>query len=65
MENEKTESGAEGTGCAKGRCCCGCCGGKKMLMVFLAGLLLAVAGFGIYQAGKCSGKTCPMSEAQK
>ena len=64
MENEKIESGTEGAGCTKGCCCCGCCGGKKMFAVFLAGLLLAGAGFGLYQAGKCAGKVCPMTHAQ-
>ncbi|OGS01576.1 MAG: hypothetical protein A3G41_06255 [Elusimicrobia bacterium RIFCSPLOWO2_12_FULL_59_9] len=35
------------------------CGGCKFLAGVLVGLLLAGTGFGLYMAGRCSGRACP------
>lgn len=40
----------------------GCCGGSKMLVGGLIGLVLAGTGFGLYHMGKCAGKVCPVSQ---
>jgi hypothetical protein len=45
--------------------CCssssGCCGkNKKFLAGLLLGVVLAGGGFGLFMAGKCSGKMCKM-----
>ncbi|MBI4056191.1 MAG: hypothetical protein HY399_01425 [Elusimicrobia bacterium] len=59
MEEKK---GTEGEG--KGCCCCGggsrCCG-KKALLGGLIALILTGAGFGLYHAGKCAGRMCPVA----
>ncbi len=41
-----------------------CCG-SKLAVGALIGLVLAGAGFGIYRAGKCAGKICPLSQGQQ
>lgn len=42
----------------KGECCASkCCGGRKWFCGVLTALLIGGAGFGLYSAGKCAGKT--------
>ncbi|MBI2070664.1 MAG: hypothetical protein HYT79_08690 [Elusimicrobia bacterium] len=59
-EEQKKKESEESCGscCSSETSGCGsCCGGGrkgKFLCGLLAGLLLAGAGFGLYQAGKCS-----------
>ncbi len=67
MSNEETK-GQAGEGESKGSCCASvskCCGGKKALLGGLVGLVLAGTGFGLYHAGKCAGKVCPVAQTQK
>lgn len=69
MEDEKKETDGQEGSTSKGNCCgCRCCGCKKLLLGGLLGLVLAVAGFGLYHVGKCvgAGKTCcAVSQPQK
>lgn len=62
MEEEKKETAGEGNQACCG-CKCGCGRGSKFLWGAIFGLLLAGSGFGLYMAGKCSGKICPVGGA--
>ena len=54
--NKESEGSAQETG-KQGCCATACCGGgKKLFLGGVIGLVLAAAGFGLYCAGKCTGK---------
>ncbi len=63
MTDEKKSESPENDGkscCShKGGCCCrGRCGCRVLML-----LLLAAAGVGLFQAGKCSARRCAMPPA--
>ena len=61
MADEKKEAAGTSTdekgSCAAKRCC-----GSKAVIGGLLGLILAGAGFGLYHAGKCAGRMCPIQQ---